>query len=117
MGPRVDGALLDCLYEAPFEAKGWQAFLRMLEEALGGDVVMLCMPLPSNDDAGLVVAPSLGVEFVESYRTGCFRTDPWLRDVNALALGEIAGHEGRIGGQALVDTSYGEAATKKLAGK
>jgi DNA-binding CsgD family transcriptional regulator len=98
--------LLDCLYDAPLEPKGWVSFVGMLERSLGGGIAMLCMPAPTNDEPGVVIAPSLGHEFIESYRETCFRCDPWLREANALPVGEVVVHEGWVGGQPWVETSF-----------
>ena len=102
-------ALLDVLYEAPLERerKGWVSFLQTLESELGsGSVTLLCMPAPSNHDPGSLVAPSLGPEFVASYRRHWFRNDPWLHRSHTLPVGEIVVHEGRIAGQPLTETSF-----------
>ena len=105
-GSRLEEALLDSLYDAPHEAKGWSSFLRRLERSLGGGVALLYMPVPSSDDPGVLVATSLGVEFSESYRDSYFRCDPWLRDMNSLPIGDVAIHRGRVGGHALVESSF-----------
>jgi len=100
------GALLDRLYEAPLEQKGWASFVGTLERSLGGGVAMLCMPAPSIDEPGVVVAPSLGLEFIESYRETYFRSDPWLREANTLPVGGVVIREGHVGGQPLAATSF-----------
>lgn len=98
--------MLDSLYEAPLESKGWVCFLQALECELEGGVAMLCMPAPSDHEPGTVIAPSLGVEFIESYRRQWFRCDPWLREAHGLPVGEVVLHEGRIGGHALAETPF-----------
>ena len=100
------GALLDFLYEAPLEPKGWVPFLRALECDLGGGIAMLCMPAPSNDEPGSVVAPSLDLEWVESYRRTWFRCDPWLAESNALPVGEVVVRGGGLGEQPLAERPF-----------
>lgn len=97
-GSRCDVELLDRLYEASFEPKGWAAFVLSLERFLGGGVVMLCVPAPSPGQPGTVVAPSLDPAFVESYRTRHFRDDPWFRDAQAVPVGEVVQHKEGAGG-------------------
>ena len=103
---QLGGALLDCLYEAPLEPKGWASFVRTLECSLDGSVAMLCMPTPSNEVPGWLVAPSLDLEFVESYAQTWFRSDPWLREANALSVGDVIVREGWVGGEPLIETSF-----------
>ena len=103
---RLSGALLDCLYEAPLEPKGWVSFVRTLERSLDGGIAVLCIPTPSNEVPGSLVAPSLELQFVESYAETWFRCDPWLREANALSVGDVVVHEGWVGGQPLIETSF-----------
>jgi DNA-binding CsgD family transcriptional regulator len=95
-----DAELLDRLYEAPFEPKGWSPFLLALERFLGGTVGMLCMPAPSFRQPGVVIAPS------EAYRRRYHRIDPWLREARLLPAGEIISRRGAVGGQPLVRTPF-----------
>jgi DNA-binding CsgD family transcriptional regulator len=101
-----DVELLDRLYEASFEPKGWPAFLLGLERFLGGGVAMLCMPAPSPDRPGTVVAPSLNPSFVESYGAHHFRQDPWLRDAHATAVGEVVHPKHDAQGERLAETPF-----------
>jgi len=87
-----DAELLDRLYEAPFEPKGWADFLRALERSAEGAVGMLCMPAPSPGCPGVVIAPSIEAELVEAYRTRYHRLDPWLRDAKQVPVGEVVTH-------------------------
>ncbi|MEN8160475.1 MAG: hypothetical protein ABFS41_10430 [Myxococcota bacterium] len=98
--------MLDRLYEAPFELKGWAPFLLALERFLGGTAGMLCMPAPYSCQPGVVVAPSLDEGYIEAYRRRVHRTDPWLREARLLPAGEIITRRGTIGEQRLSKTTF-----------
>jgi DNA-binding CsgD family transcriptional regulator len=98
--------LLDRLSEATFEPKGWPEFLLGLERFLGGGVAMLCMPAPSLDRPGTVVAPSLNPSFVESYAAHHFREDPWLREAHAAVVGEVIHPKDDAQGRRLAETPF-----------
>jgi DNA-binding CsgD family transcriptional regulator len=101
-----DAALLDCLYEAPLEPKGWSVFARALERALEGGIVVLCMPAPGGEETAAVVAPSLDLPFVDAYRRSGHRCDPWLHEALTLGVGEVVVRGRRIGDQLLTETAF-----------
>ena len=81
--------LVSQVYDAALDPKRWVDFAEVLEQSLGGAVVLLSIPQPGKNRRGTVVAPSLDARFVESYRQRYFALDPWGGQTESLAVGTV----------------------------
>lgn len=81
--------LVEHIYEAAQDPKGWAGCIIELEAALGG-VVALSLRHPTPGDPGVLVAPSLDPDFVRSYQERYFALDPLRLLAGSAPVGRLA---------------------------
>ncbi|MGH9388874.1 MAG: hypothetical protein ACRD1Z_04610, partial [Vicinamibacteria bacterium] len=102
----ADADLVSHVYDAALDPKRWVDFAEVLEQSLGGAVVLLSLPQPGQDRRGNVVAPSLDARFVESYRQRYFALDPFGGQTESLAVGTLVSERSALWREELAGSSF-----------
>ena len=102
----ADADLVSQVYDAALDPKRWVDFAEVLEQSLGGAVVLLSIPQPGRNRRGNLVAPSLDARFVESYRQRYFALDPFGGQTESLAVGTLVSERSALWREELAGSSF-----------
>ena len=102
ISPAFD-ALLKALYHGPLEEQPWQAFLRLLRDALQADFATLLLRPPKEGDSGIVLNASvISPEVYAAYNENYFELDAFVN----LPPGKVVTLHEFMGAVALEDSEY-----------
>jgi DNA-binding CsgD family transcriptional regulator len=103
-----DGALelIQGVYDAVLEPKGWASFVEAFEERLGGAAVMLQLPQWSPDRPWELVAPSFAPTFLAAYQERFVQQDPFRPGLEESGVGSFEFGDALVLDDALEQSSF-----------
>jgi DNA-binding CsgD family transcriptional regulator len=102
---RILNDLIEVAYEAPLDKREWAPFLEGFEAAMKG-AVLLALPHPGADHPGRLLSAALGTGFLTLYQSHFVAHDPFLPQMEQMAVGALAPCSELLGSQRLATSSY-----------